>query len=75
MICPKCQAECLPEFLENMAGKQEREYVQYGGNQEPAFFCPNVLPGDGHCVNLWTETSIKNWVAMRKRLKKFKVKY
>lgn len=74
MICLACGAELEPYFVENMAGKQERYYLQYGKRQEPVFFCPNATPHDGHGMNLWTETSAKNWIAMKKRMEKFKAR-
>jgi len=73
-LCPVCGAKLEPYFIENTVGKPERYYLQHGKKQEPAFFCPNATPHDGHGMNLWTETSAQNWVAMQKRQEEFKAR-
>jgi len=73
-LCPVCGAKLEPLFVENMADKQERYYLRYGNKQEPAFFCPNATPHDGHGMNLWTETSIKGWFDRQNRLEKMKAR-
>ena len=73
--CPVCGAKLEPKILEDMVGKEFQQTFRYGRKDEPASFCPNATPRDGHCVNLWTETSAKNKVAELKRKEKFKARY
>lgn len=75
MQCPICGSELLPEFIESLAGKKERRYLQYGKKQEPAFYCPGAVRLDGHGVNLWTVTWIVCYLRMIKRRKKLKMSY
>lgn len=72
--CPVCGGVLEPLILEDMAGKEFQQTLRCGRKDEPVFFCPNAVRGDGHCVNLWTKTSAKNWVAMQKRQEKFPVR-
>ena len=72
--CPVCGGALEPEILEDMAGKEFQQTLRYGPRNEPVFFCRNATRYDGHCVNLWTVTSIENWVAMQKRIEKFKAR-
>lgn len=75
MICPVCQAELEPYMLKDMNTEEFHYTLRHGRKDEPVFFCPNAVPGDGHGMNLWTETSIKSWIAMQKRLEKLKARY
>ena len=74
ILCPVCGAELEALILEDMVGKEFQQTLRCGRKDEPVFFCSNATPCDGHGMNLWTATSIKNWVAMQERLEKMKAR-
>lgn len=62
MNCRLCNAELEPHFQDEE--KKQTFKLQYGKRWEVVHTCPNDCPG------LWTETNMKDYWAMRARLKK-----